>query len=339
MHRSDFRFELPQELIAQHPAERRGGSRLLCMQRDSGALQDCLFSDIETQLRPSDLLVFNNTRVVPARFHGHKASGGRIEVMIDRVLDRSRVLAQLRSSHSPKPGSGLRLDCGVDIEVLGRDGALFELRFDDPRPVFELMEAYGQIPLPPYIQRPPDGDDKQRYQTVFARHQGAVAAPTAGLHFDQQRMQRLRDSGIDIGYVTLHVGSGTFAPMRSERLDQHQMHHEWFELNDRLCEQVAAARARGGRVVSVGTTVVRSLEAAAAGGSLRPFRGETDIFIYPGYPFRVVDALLTNFHLSESTLLMLVCAFAGREAVLNAYNHAVQQRYRFFSYGDAMLLS
>ena len=339
MHRSDFRFELPEELIAQHPAEQRGGSRLLCLQRASGALQDCQFSDIERQLRPADLLVFNNTRVVPARFHGRKASGGRIEVMIDRVLDRSRVLAQLRCSHSPRPGSGLRLDCGVDMEVLGRDGALFELRFDDPRPVFELMEAYGQIPLPPYIHRQPDGDDKHRYQTVFARHQGAVAAPTAGLHFDQERLQRLQQTGIDIGYVTLHVGSGTFAPMRSERLDQHQMHHEWFEVDDRLCEQVAAARQRGGRVVSVGTTVVRSLEAAATNGRLRPFRGETDIFIYPGYTFRVVDALLTNFHLSESTLLMLVCAFAGRDAVLQAYKHAVQQRYRFFSYGDAMLLS
>jgi S-adenosylmethionine:tRNA ribosyltransferase-isomerase len=339
MHRSDFCFELPEALIAQHPAEHRGGSRLLHMRRDSGALQDCQFSDIEGLLRPTDLLVFNNTRVVPARFHGHKASGGRIEVMIDRVLDRSRVLAQLRSSHSPKPGSGLRLDCGIDMEVLGRDGALFELRFDDPRPVFELMEAYGQIPLPPYIHRQPDGDDKLRYQTVFARHQGAVAAPTAGLHFDQPLLQRVQDAGIDIGYVTLHVGSGTFAPMRSERLDQHQMHREWFEVDARLCEQVAAARARGGRVVSVGTTVVRSLEAAAAGGGLCPFRGETDIFIYPGYEFRVVDALLTNFHLSESTLLMLVCAFAGREAVLAAYNHAVQQRYRFFSYGDAMFLS
>jgi len=338
MLRSDFHFDLPDDLIAQHPAARRAGSRLLCLDRDSGAIRDRMFTDFEGLLRPGDLLVLNNTRVVPARFHGHKHSGGRLEVMVDRVLDRSRVLAQIRCSRSPKVGSGLRLDCGIDIEVLARHDDLFELRFDDPRPALELMEAYGQVPLPPYIVRSPDDSDRERYQTVFARHQGAVAAPTAGLHFDQPMLDRIASTGIAIGQVTLHVGSGTFAPMRTEQLDQHQMHSEWFEVDEPLCQQVDQTRTAGGRVVAVGTTVVRSLEAAAADGRLRPFRGETSIFIKPGYQFRVVDALLTNFHLSESTLLMLVCAFAGYQPVMNAYRHAVQQRYRFFSYGDAMFL-
>ena len=339
MLRSDFHFDLPDDLIAQHPAARRVGSRLLCLNRDNGAIQDRQFADLESLLRPGDLLVLNNTRVVPARFHGHKFSGGRLEVMVDRVLDRSRVLAQIRCSRSPKVGSGLRLDCGIDLEVLARHDDLFELRFDDPRPVLELMEAYGQVPLPPYIARLADANDRERYQTVFARHQGAVAAPTAGLHFDRDMLARLAANGVDSGFVTLHVGSGTFAPMRSERLDQHQMHQEWFEVDESLCRQVAATQHAGGRVVAVGTTVVRALEAAAADGRLLPFRGETAIFIHPGYQFHVVDALLTNFHLSESTLLMLVCAFAGHQPVMHAYTHAVNQRYRFFSYGDAMFLS
>ena len=338
MHRSDFHFDLPDELIAQYPADRRTESRLLCVNRD-GALRDARFTDTENLLKPGDLLVLNNTRVLPARFLGQKASGGRVEVMVDRVLDRSRVLAQVRCSRSPKPGAGLRLDCGLDLEVLGRDGELFELRFDDPRPVSELMELYGRVPLPPYIERDPDQSDRLRYQTVFARHQGAVAAPTAGLHFDQALLERIGDRGVDMGTVTLHVGSGTFSPVRSESLDQHVMHSEWFEVDDKLCRQVADTRASGGRVVAVGTTVVRSLESAASDGILRPFRGDTNIFIRPGFNFRVVDALLTNFHLSESTLLMLVCAFGGYEQLMAAYAHAVEQRYRFFSYGDAMFLT
>lgn len=338
MHRSDFHFDLPDELIAQYPADRRTESRLLCVNRD-GALRDARFTDTENLLKPGDLLVLNNTQVLPARFLGQKASGGRVEVMVDRVLDRSRVLAQVRCSRSPKPGAGLRLDCGLDLEVLGRDGELFELRFDDPRPVSELMELYGRVPLPPYIERDPDQSDRLRYQTVFARHQGAVAAPTAGLHFDQALLERIGDRGVDMGTVTLHVGSGTFSPVRSESLDQHVMHSEWFEVDDKLCRQVADTRASGGRVVAVGTTVVRSLESAASDGILRPFRGDTNIFIRPGFNFRVVDALLTNFHLSESTLLMLVCAFGGYEQLMAAYAHAVEQRYRFFSYGDAMFLT
>lgn len=338
MHRSDFHFDLPDELIAQYPADRRTESRLLCVNRD-GALRDARFTDTENLLKSGDLLVLNNTQVLPARFLGQKASGGRVEVMVDRVLDRSRVLAQVRCSRSPKPGAGLRLDCGLDLEVLGRDGELFELRFDDPRPVSELMELYGRVPLPPYIERDPDQSDRLRYQTVFARHQGAVAAPTAGLHFDQALLERIGDRGVDMGTVTLHVGSGTFSPVRSESLDQHVMHSEWFEVDDKLCRQVADTRASGGRVVAVGTTVVRSLESAASDGILRPFRGDTNIFIRPGFNFRVVDALLTNFHLSESTLLMLVCAFGGYEQLMAAYAHAVEQRYRFFSYGDAMFLT
>jgi len=338
MRRSDFHFDLPPELIAQHPADKRTESRLLQLNRSNGERVDGRFSDILGLLNPGDLLVLNNTRVVPARFFGRKASGGRVEVMVDRVLDRSRVLAKVRCSRSPKPGAGLRLDCGLDLEVLGRQAELFELRFDDPRPVHELLDLYGQIPLPPYIERSPNEDDRERYQTVYAHHPGAVAAPTAGLHFDQPLLDRVREHGVEIGHVTLHVGSGTFAPMRSEVLDEHVMHSEWFEVDDGLVAQVEQARARGGRVVAVGTTVVRSLEAAAASGRLRPFRGDTDIFIRPGYHFRVVDALLTNFHLSESTLLMLVCAFAGYEPVMAAYAHAVAEGYRFFSYGDAMFL-
>lgn len=338
MRRSDFHFDLPAELVAQYPADRRTASRLLCVERSSGSLHDRLFADLETLLQAGDLLVLNDTRVLPARFFGHKASGGRVELMVDRVLDRSRVLAQLRSSRSPRAGSGLRLDCGLDVEVLGRVGELFELRFDDPRPVTELMESYGRLPLPPYIDREPDDDDRLRYQTVYATRRGAVAAPTAGLHFDRPMLDRIAAGGVRIGTVTLHVGAGTFAPVRSESLESHRMHREWFEVDEALCGLVDSTRAAGGRVVAVGTTVVRSLESAALDGVLRPYRGDTRLFIRPGYRFRVVDGLVTNFHLPESTLLMLVCAFAGYETVMAAYAHAVAHRYRFFSYGDAMFL-
>ncbi|SCZ55385.1 tRNA preQ1(34) S-adenosylmethionine ribosyltransferase-isomerase QueA [Thiohalomonas denitrificans] len=335
MQRTDFHFDLPGELIAQRPAEQRTGSRLLLLDGRDGRLEDRYFPDIEALLSPGDLLVFNDTRVIPARLFGRKASGGRVEVLVERVVDDRRVFAHVRSSKSPRPGSMLRLEEAVDVTVTGRDGALFELSF--PESALAVLETYGRMPLPPYIEREAGEADAERYQTVFARKKGAVAAPTAGLHFDEPLLERLRSKGIEFAHVTLHVGAGTFQPVRVDNIHEHHMHSEYLEVPESVCRAVARTRERGGRVVAVGTTVVRSLESAARDG-LAPFTGETDIFIYPGYRFRVVDALLTNFHLPESTLLMLVSAFAGRDQVLAAYRHAVEERYRFFSYGDAMFI-
>ncbi len=336
MQRTDFHFELPDELIAQRPAEQRTGSRLLVLDGRDGGVEDRQFPDIESLLSPGDLLVFNDTRVIPARLFGRKTTGGRIEVLVERIIDERRVIAHVRASKSPKPGSILRVEESVDVKVTGRDGALFELSF--PEPVLGVLEAYGRMPLPPYIEREAGETDAERYQTVFARKKGAVAAPTAGLHFDESLLERLRAKGIEFAHVTLHVGAGTFQPVRADDIREHHMHSEYLEVPEAVCKAVARTREQGGRVLAVGTTVVRSLESAARDGELAPFAGETDIFIYPGYRFRVVDALLTNFHLPESTLLMLVSAFAGREQVLAAYRHAVEQRYRFFSYGDAMFI-
>ncbi|WP_303900777.1 tRNA preQ1(34) S-adenosylmethionine ribosyltransferase-isomerase QueA [Thiohalomonas denitrificans] len=336
MQRTDFHFDLPDELIAQRPAEQRTGSRLLVLDGRDGRLEDRRFPEIEALLSPGDLLVFNDTRVIPARLFGRKASGGRVEVLVERIIDERRVFAHVRASKSPRPGSMLRLEDAVEVTVAGRDGELFELSF--PEPVFEVLEAYGRMPLPPYIEREAGETDAERYQTVFARKKGAVAAPTAGLHFDEPLLERLRSKGIEFAHVTLHVGAGTFQPVRVDSIHEHHMHSEYLEVPESVCRAVARTRERGGRVVAVGTTVVRSLESAAREGVLTPFAGETDIFIYPGYRFRVVDALLTNFHLPESTLLMLVSAFAGRENVLAAYRHAVEECYRFFSYGDAMFI-
>ena len=340
MKRSDFHFDLPPELIAQRPLARRGASRLLCLDGPTGAVTDRHFADLPTLLRPGDLLVFNDTRVMRARLFGHKASGGRVEILVERLLGPDRVLAQVRASKSPKAGGRLVLESGAALECLGREGEFFELRaLDGDFPT--LMERHGHMPLPPYIQRPDEDTDLERYQTVYSRRPGAVAAPTAGLHFDADMLQRLVDLGVASAHVTLHVGAGTFQPVRVENLDEHPMHAEWLEVNAEVCAQVAATRARGGRVVAVGTTSVRSLETAAAtgDGNLAPFQGETRLFIRPGYRFRVVDALITNFHLPESTLLMLVSAFSGYEAIMAAYRHAVAAGYRFFSYGDAMFLT
>ncbi|CAK0773209.1 tRNA preQ1(34) S-adenosylmethionine ribosyltransferase-isomerase [Gammaproteobacteria bacterium] len=338
MRRSDFSFDLPPSLIAQYPIE-RGTSRLLTLDGISGHSEDRTFSELPELLVAGDLMVFNDTRVIPARLLGHKRSGGRVEVFIERILDRERVLAQVRGGKSLALGSSLLLERGVEIEVLGRRDEWFELRFDDPRPVSEILDDIGHIPLPPYIQRPDESLDQDRYQTVYARSPGAVAAPTAGLHFDETLLNRLTARGVESAYVTLHVGAGTFQPMRVEDPSQHRMHNEWMEIPEETFSAVRAARVRGGRVIAVGTTSVRALESASCTGHLLPFRGETDIFIYPGYCFRTVDALVTNFHLPESTLLMLVCAFAGREHVMTAYRHAVAAGYRFFSYGDAMFLT
>ncbi len=334
----DFDYELPEELIALHPPERRGDSRLLALGVQSDVPRDLRFCDLPGLLRPGDLLVFNDTRVIPARLWGRKATGGRVEVLVERITGRHEALAHVRASKSPKPGVVLHLEGGVEVEVMGRVGVLFALRFAGPAPVLELLERHGHVPLPPYLARVDTAEDRERYQTVFARRPGAVAAPTAGLHFDRAMLDRLAAAGVAQAFVTLHVGAGTFQPVRVTEVEEHEMHAEWLQVPEETVAAVAEARARGGRVVAVGTTAVRALESAAAGGELRPFEGETRLFVYPGYRFRVVDAMVTNFHLPRSTLLMLVSAFAGRERVLAAYRHAVAHRYRFFSYGDAMWL-
>lgn len=339
MQRSDFHFELPPELIAQRPLTERCGSRLLVLDKGSHRIVDRQFSDIVDLLAPGDLLVFNDTRVIPARLFGTKASGGKIEMLVERVLNEHDVLAQVRASKSPKPGAMLYLDQDISAEVLARHEDLFELRFLDPRPVLEILDAVGHIPLPPYIERADDAHDLRRYQTVYARRPGAVAAPTAGLHFDQPLLDRLCDKGVESAFVTLHVGAGTFQPVRVDDLQQHRMHAERVEVSAETCAAIKRTRQRGGRVVAVGTTAVRSLEGAVSDGQLQPFQGETRLFITPGYQFQVVDCLITNFHLPESTLLMLVCAFGGYESVMAAYQHAVEQKYRFFSYGDAMFIN
>ncbi|NIP73001.1 MAG: tRNA preQ1(34) S-adenosylmethionine ribosyltransferase-isomerase QueA [Gammaproteobacteria bacterium] len=339
MRRQDFRYELPRELIAQSPPRERTASRLLHLDRSGGSLQDRRFAELPQLLRPGDLLVLNDTRVIPARLRGVKETGGRIEILVERVLDERRVLAHVRAGRSPRAGMRLRLEDRVDARVVGRRRELFELELDEARGVLEVLEAIGRVPLPPYIDRPDTALDRDRYQTVYARHPGAVAAPTAGLHFDEDMIERIRARGVDLGWVTLHVGAGTFQPVRAEWLEEHRMHAERLTVGDGLCRQVQRVRADGGRVVAVGTTVVRALETAARSGRVQPIHGDTDVFIYPGHQFRAVDALLTNFHLPESTLLMLVCAFAGYGPTMGAYRHAVEQRYRFFSYGDAMFVS
>ncbi len=336
MRTDEFDFVLPEHLIAQHPPETRGASRLLCVQGDR--LEDARFADILQKVDSNDLLVLNDTRVIKARLFGTKQSGGKIEVLIERVLTEHEVLAQVRSSKSPKAGSRLILAERLDVEVLGREGEFFHLRFCDEAPVLELLEQYGRLPLPPYITHAAEQEDELRYQTVFAREAGAVAAPTAGLHFDDAMLQALRDKGVQIAYVTLHVGAGTFQPVRAELVSEHVMHSECYEIPQATVEAIARVRSAGGRVVAVGTTSLRALESAAANGELQAGTGETRIFITPGYRFRVVDVLLTNFHLPKSTLLMLVSAFGGMEEVRVAYRHAVEQQYRFFSYGDAMLI-
>jgi len=340
---SDFHYLLPEELIAQYPAVERAASRLLCLDGVNGQVENKLFVDLPAMLRPGDLLVMNNTRVIPARIYGQKQTGGKIEVLVERVLDDHRVLAQVRSSKSPKAGAWLEFTAELQAEVLGRDRDLFELQFKDKnnprRNVLSMLDDIGHMPLPPYIKREDEKHfDRDRYQTVYAKRDGAVAAPTAGLHFTEALFEQIRDKGVECAYVTLHVGAGTFQPVRVDNIKDHHMHAEWIEVSEAVCQQVSATRARGGRVIAIGTTSVRSLETAAAGGELKPYEGDTDIFITPGYKFNVVDALVTNFHLPESTLLMLVSAFAGYENIMHAYQHAIKERYRFFSYGDAMFI-
>jgi S-adenosylmethionine:tRNA ribosyltransferase-isomerase len=334
---SDFSFQLPDSHIARHPLAERRASRLLVLDGPSGGLKHCRFAELLDYLRPGDLMVFNNTRVIPARLFGQKDTGGKVEVLVERVLDGRRVLAHIRSSKSPKPGAGISIDGGGRATMLARHDALFELDFGED--VLALLERVGHMPLPPYIDRPDENADRERYQTVYAQHAGAVAAPTAGLHFDAELLAALKTKGVESAFVTLHVGAGTFQPVRVERIEEHHMHREWLEVGEDVVEAVTACRASGGRVVAVGTTSVRSLESAARDGTLKPFSGDTDIFLYPGKPFHVVDALVTNFHLPESTLLMLVSAFAGYPETMAAYAEAIAEGYRFFSYGDAMFIT
>lgn len=335
MLRTDFSYELPQELIAQHPLEERTASRLLCLDGETGAIEDRRFCELESLLNPGDLLVVNDTRVIPARIYGQKETGGRLELLLERLIDDHCALAQLRVSRAPRPASRILLNGGIEALVLEACGnGFFKLQFNAP--LERLLELYGHMPLPPYIQRGDEPLDRERYQTVYAKQPGAVAAPTAGLHFDEAFLERLREGGVECAFITLHVGAGTFQPVRESHIEAHKMHSEYVIVGEETCRAVKSSRARGNRVIAVGTTVVRSLETAAAGGEIAAFRGETDLFVYPGYRFRTVHALITNFHLPESTLLMLVCAFAGSGKVLRAYAHAVECRYRFFSYGDAM---
>ena len=338
MKKSDFHYDLPPELIAQAPLPQRSASRLLVVPPAPAPFADRGIRDLPDLLQPGDLLVFNDTRVIPARLFGQKASGGRVEILIERLLPGNEALAQIGASKSPRPDSRIALDAGGEAEVLGRDGEFYHLRFHVPESLEAWLLHAGRLPLPPYIHREAGADDAERYQTVFAREVGAVAAPTAGLHFDDALLDALRARGIGFGHVTLHVGAGTFQPVRVDDLSEHRMHSEWLNVSAALIEEIRRTREAGGRVIAVGTTVVRALESALRDGELQPFAGETRIFILPGYRIRSVDMLLTNFHLPESTLLMLVSAFTGKERMFAAYEHAIRERYRFFSYGDAMLL-
>lgn len=345
MKRSDFHFDLPQELIARYPLAERTDSRLLCLDGGDGSIAHRRFTDLPGLLQAGDLLVFNNTRVIPARLWGHKSSGGKVEILVERIVSEHRCLAHVRASKSPKAGSRIYLQSGLDsqetaaeVEVEGRQGELFCLQLPATERWLPLLQDIGHMPLPPYIDREDETLDRERYQTVYGERDGAVAAPTAGLHFSEDFISQCRQCDVDTAFITLHVGAGTFQPVRAENIEDHVMHAEYLEVDEQLCRQVEETRQRGGRVIAVGTTAVRALETAAADGVLRPFAGDSRIFIFPGYQFRVVDAMITNFHLPESTLIMLVSAFAGAESIMAAYREAVAQRYRFFSYGDAMFI-
>ena len=339
MRKSDFNYLLPEALIAQKPLSERDASRLLCMERHVGRITDRQFTDFIDLIDAPDLLVFNDTKVIPARLFGKKQSGGKVEILIERILDDHRAIAHVRSSKSAKAGTLIELDDGYCCEVLGRADDLFQLEFKGENSLYYLLGQIGHIPLPPYIGREDDESDLSRYQTIFAREAGAVAAPTAGLHFNQAMMEKLKAKGVKTAFVTLHVGSGTFQPVRVEDLSEHLMHKEYYDVLPETVSAVRQARSRGGRVIAIGTTAVRALESASISGRLEAGFGDTDLFIRPGYQFKSVDAMLTNFHLPESTLLMLVSAFAGYQSIMNAYSHAIDQSYRFFSYGDAMFLS
>lgn len=356
---ADFIYELPAELIARYPLKERSASRLLCLNSETGEIRHQTFSDIISLLQPGDLLICNNSRVIPARLFGEKETGGKVEVLVERILDQNRALAHVRASKSPKPGSILHFAQETKLKVVDRQNNLFELELIQSPPcekgraapyfppfekggrggILHFLETHGEIPLPPYFHRSPEELDKDRYQTIYAKHKGSVAAPTAGLHFTPEIMSQLLVKGIEIDYVTLHIGAGTFAPVKVDDITQHHMHSEYIEVSSELCEKINKIKAQGRRVIAVGTTSARSLETASRTGSVAPYSGETNIFIYPGFQFKCVDALITNLHLPGSTLLMLVSAFGGYERIMNAYREAISQQYRFFSYGDAMFIT
>jgi S-adenosylmethionine:tRNA ribosyltransferase-isomerase len=338
MNKQDFSFELPKALIAQYPLAERSQSRLLCLDKASGELTHRRFFELPQLLQPNDLLVFNNTQVIPVRLFGHKQSGGKVEILVERILHENSALAFMRASKAPKVHAKIYLNDTEYAEVVERREDQYLLHFHSARPLLDLLHDIGHMPLPPYLQRADEALDQTRYQTIYASQPGAAAAPTAGLHFDQALMQSLQQQGVTCEYITLHVGAGTFQPVRVEDIRQHHMHSEYIDVPQAVCEKIAATKAQGGRVIAVGTTVVRSLETAARSGELKPYQGDTDIFIYPGYSFQCIDGLITNFHLPESTLLMLVCAFAGYDSVMQMYQTAVQREYRFFSYGDACFI-
>jgi S-adenosylmethionine:tRNA ribosyltransferase-isomerase len=341
---ADFSFDLPEELIARYPKPDRTSSRLMSVEGNSGEILDLGFTDIVDQFNAGDLLIFNNTRVIPARMFGQKESGGKIEVLVERIIDDKRFLAHVRASKALKVGNQITLEEKVSATMLGRHGALFEIEIQGDQSVLSMLEEIGHMPLPPYIDRPDEDSDRERYQTVYNEKPGAVAAPTAGLHFDENLLDKMKVKGIEFAFITLHVGAGTFQPVKVDEIADHVMHSEYVEVSNEVVQQIAKTKAKGGRVIAVGTTSVRSIESAAKVAKekqlpLAEFYGDTDIFITPGYKFQVIDALITNFHLSESTLLMLVSAFSGYEHMMKAYQHAVKEKYRFFSYGDAMLLT
>jgi len=335
---SDFTFELPDKLIAQYPAADRDGSRLLYLSSDN-TFSDSSFKQLPEYLDSGDLIILNDTRVIPARLYAKKETGGNVEIMLERILDEQTLLVQLRASKSPKAGGHLILEEKTHFEVSGRQGSMFLLNYTGQEKLTDLLARLGHMPLPPYISRDDENLDQERYQTVFSEKPGAVAAPTAGLHFTDNILEALKEKGVDNAKLTLHVGAGTFQPVRVDDIEQHEMHSEFMSVPQDVVDKINETKKNGGRILAVGTTVVRSLETAAKDGNLKSFEGDTNIFIYPGFQFNVVDMLLTNFHLPESTLLMLVCAFGGQENVLNAYEHAIKEQYRFYSYGDAMLIT
>lgn len=346
MLRSDFNFELPKELIAVYPSEKRTGCRMLCLDGNSGALEDRHFYDLKNYLNPGDLLVFNDTKVIPARMYGKKDTGGNVEILIERITSLTSALAHMRASKAPKEGCMITVEGGEKFLVEGRQGELFKIATEDGRSILEVLNAVGHIPLPPYIDRPDEKIDSERYQTVYSKNPGAVAAPTAGLHFDKQQLEELKTMGVKQAFVTLHVGAGTFQPVREDDIKNHHMHSEFVHLSQEVADAVIETHRSGHRVIAVGTTAVRSLESAALYAAKQgvkeeivPFSNDTSIFIYPGIDYRVVDGLITNFHLPESTLIMLVSAFAGFKTTMNAYRHAVEDRYHFFSYGDCMFIT
>lgn len=338
MKRQDFSFDLPDALIAQKPTQKRSDSRLLVYQRETAQIQHEKFHQIDHYLKAGDLLVMNDTRVMAARLFATKNTGGKLELLIERVLDEKQFVAQIKASKAPKEGNLFSIDNKISVRICGRRQNMFFCKLESPHTTFEMIRQYGHIPLPPYIERSATNDDLERYQTVFAKNEGAVAAPTAGLHFDKPLLEKLKAKGVEQAYLTLHVGAGTFQPVRVEDINQHKMHSEWLQVEQNLVDKILQTKANGGRVIAVGTTVVRALETAAMDGNLRPFEGDTEIFLYPGKQFHVVDGMVTNFHLPESSLMMLVAAFIGIEQVKALYQEAIEQQYRFFSYGDSSLL-